>query len=43
LIGKILDHLSLGNPEAKKPPPSVRQVLRAAEHGDGWGVPAQWD
>ena len=29
--------------EAEKPPPPVREVLRVAEHGDGWGVPAQWE
>jgi hypothetical protein len=34
-IGRILDHLGLGNPEAEKPPPPLREVLRVAEHGDG--------
>jgi hypothetical protein len=42
-VGRILDHLGLSSPEAEKPPPSVREVLRVAEHGDGWGVPAQWE
>jgi hypothetical protein len=42
-IGKILEHLGLGTPEAAKPPASAREVLRVAEHGDGWGVPAQWE
>ena len=23
--------------------PVVERVLRVAEHGDGWGVPAQWE
>ena len=41
--GKILDHLGLSTPEAEKPPPPVREILRVAEHGDGWGVPADWD
>jgi hypothetical protein len=40
-IGKILEHLGLSTPEAAKPPPPAREVLRVAEHGDGWGVPAQ--
>jgi hypothetical protein len=42
-IGWILDHLGLSNPEAEKPPPPVRELLRVAEHGDGWGVPQEWD
>ena len=42
-IGKILDHLGLCSPEAAKPPPPGREVLRVAEHGDGWGVPAEWE
>ena len=42
-IGKILDHLGLNSPEVAKPPPPAREVLRVAEHGDGWGVPAQWE
>jgi hypothetical protein len=40
-IGKILDHLGLSTPEAEKPPPAVPELLCAAEHGEGWGVPAQ--
>ena len=35
-ITKILDHLGLGAPQADKPPPPVRQVLRVAEEGDGY-------
>ena len=23
--------------------PPVREVLRVAEHDDGWGVPAEWE
>jgi hypothetical protein len=42
-IGKILDHLGLNSPEVAKPPPPAGEVLRVAEHGDGWGVPAQWE
>jgi hypothetical protein len=42
-IGKILDHLGLSTPEAAKPPPPTRELVRAAEHGDGWGVPAEWE
>ena len=40
-IGKILEHLGLSNPEAEKPPPPLREILRVAEHGDGWSVPAE--
>jgi hypothetical protein len=42
-IGKILDHLGLSSPQAAKPPPPTRELIRVAEHGDGWGVPAQWE
>jgi len=42
-IGRILGHLGLSSPEAEKPPPPVHEVLRVAEQGDGWGVPADWD
>jgi hypothetical protein len=42
-IGKILDHLGLSSPETAKPPPPVREVLRVAEHADGWSTPQQWD
>ena len=42
-VDKILDHLGLSTPEAEKPPPPVREVLRVAEHDDGWGVPAEWE
>jgi hypothetical protein len=41
-IGRILDHLGLSSPEAAWPPPA-REVLRVAEHADGWGAPKQWD
>jgi hypothetical protein len=41
-IHRILDHLGLSTPEAEKPPP-LREVLRVAEHGEGWGVPAPWE
>jgi hypothetical protein len=40
-IGRILDNLGLSNPQADKPPP--REMLRVAEHGDGWGVPQEWE
>jgi hypothetical protein len=40
-IGKILDHLGLGTPRAEKPPPPVPEILRVAEHGDGWGLPVE--
>lgn len=42
-IGKILEHLGLSSPQAAKPPPPSREVLRVAEHADGWGTPQQWD
>jgi hypothetical protein len=41
-IRRILDHLGLSPPEQARPPP-VREILRVAEHDDGWGVPAEWD
>jgi hypothetical protein len=25
------------------PLPPLREILRVAEHGDGWGTPQQWD
>ena len=40
-IRRILDHLGLDNPPQDKPPP-VREILRVAEHGEGWAVPANW-
>ena len=41
---EALDPLEwLSRPEAEKPPPPVREVLRVAGHGDGWGVPADWE
>jgi hypothetical protein len=42
-IGRTLDHLGLSTPETAKPPPCAPEVLRVAEHGDGWGVPAEWE
>jgi hypothetical protein len=41
-VGKILDHLGLRAPPQDKPPP-VRELLRVAEHGEGWGVPTDWE
>ncbi len=41
-VGRILEHLGLRTPQAEKPPPE-RELVRVAEHGDGWGVPADWD
>jgi hypothetical protein len=38
---RILDHLGLSTPEAENPPP-MREVLRVAEPGEGWGLPAEW-
>ena len=32
----------LSPPEAEKPP-SLREVLRVAEPGEGWGAPAEWE
>jgi hypothetical protein len=40
-IQQILDHLGLGPTEEAKPPP-IRELLRVAEQGEGWGVPANW-
>jgi hypothetical protein len=42
-IRRILNHLGLSTPETEKPPPPPREVLRVAEHGEGWGVPAEWE
>ena len=41
-IRRILDHLRLGTSEQDKPPPA-REILRVAEQGEGWGVPANWE
>ena len=41
-IRRILDHLGLSTPPQDRPPP-VREILRVGEHGDGWGVSAEWD
>ena len=37
-VGRVLDHLGLSAPEAAKPLP-IREIVRVAEHGEGWGVP----
>lgn len=42
-IRRILDHLGLSTPQAGKPPPPEPEILRVAEHGDVWGVPAEWE
>jgi hypothetical protein len=41
-IRRILDHLGLSTPPQERPPP-VREILRVAECGEGWGVPAEWE
>jgi hypothetical protein len=41
-IKRILNHPGLSTPPQDKPPP-VRELLRVAEHGEGWGVPADWE
>jgi hypothetical protein len=41
-IRRILDHLGLGTSAQDKPPPA-REILRVAEQGEGWGVPANWE
>jgi hypothetical protein len=41
-IGRILDHLGLSAPQQEKPP-AIREIVRVAEHGAGWGVPTDWD
>jgi hypothetical protein len=40
-INRILEHLGLRSPQQDKPPPA-REILRVAEQGEGWGVPADW-
>jgi len=40
-ISRILEHLDLRAPQQDKPPPA-REILRVAEQGEGWGVPADW-
>jgi hypothetical protein len=42
-IGRILDHLGLGAPQRQEKPPPIREIARVAEHGEGWGEPAEWD
>jgi hypothetical protein len=41
-IRRILDHLGLGTSAQDKPPPA-REILRVAEQGEAWGVPANWE
>ena len=41
-INRILEHLGLHPPERDRPPPA-REILRVAEQGEGWGVPANWE
>jgi hypothetical protein len=41
-INRILDHLGLRSSQQDKPPPPAREILRVAEQGEGWGVPADW-
>jgi hypothetical protein len=41
-IKSILEHLGLYSPQQDKPPPAL-EILRVAEQGEGWGVPASWD
>jgi hypothetical protein len=41
-INRILDHLGLRSPQQDRPPPPAREILRVAEQGEGWGVPADW-
>jgi hypothetical protein len=38
-IKRLLDHLGLSTPPQDKSPP-VWELLRVAEHGEGWGEPA---
>ena len=40
-IRRVLEHLGLQTPDQDRAPPA-REVLRVAEHGEGWGVPADW-
>jgi hypothetical protein len=40
-IRRILDHLGLSPTQEAKPPP-IQELLRVAEQGEGWGVPANW-
>jgi hypothetical protein len=42
-IGRILEHLGLSSPQRQEKPPPVREIAQVAEHGEGWGVPADWD
>jgi hypothetical protein len=41
--GEPADHLGLSTPEVDKPPPPLPEILRVAEQGGGWGVPAGWE
>jgi hypothetical protein len=43
VIRRILDHLGLSPPPPQEKPSPNREVLRVAEHGEGWGVPAEWE
>jgi hypothetical protein len=41
-IRRILDHPGLSTPPQDKPPP-IREILRVAEQGESWDVPAEWE
>jgi hypothetical protein len=38
----VCTHCGLSTPRQDKPSPA-REILRIAEHGEGWGVPAEWE
>ena len=44
-ISRILEHLGLRSPQLDRPPPAreIHEIIRVAEQGEGWGVPASWD
>ena len=39
---RLIAKVGLSAPPQDKPPP-VREILRVAEYGESWGVPADWE
>jgi len=42
-ISRILEHLGPCQTQEQDRPPPPRELLRVAEQGEGWGVPANWE
>ena len=46
-LARMSDHIpdpgQHSSPQRQEKPPPVLEIARVAEHGEGWGVPAEWD